>query len=251
MQGPPPPVQEGGPGPSPRVPPTRGGLGGRRGGAEGPHPHGGAAGRAPPLPSPDCPWLGTAAPRAPLVRSRRRGGFAARSAGRGGENLFPRSVHERSCSVRPPHPPPQRLGRRLLGRGPSRPRRPPHCVSLTGSASPAPAPRNRKPPQRHSGPRAPPMPARRTPRGEAPPPPRDEQAHSPMSGGRAAEWAGIWAWPVLWVRRGAGAGPGRPPPAPCGAMRRPLRSGCGRAAVPASVPRDVPLSAQPTPGAGV
>lgn len=78
------------------------------------------------------------------------------------------SASEAALSV-PPHPPPHRLGRRLLGRGPSRPRRPPHCVSLTGSASPAPAPRNRKPPQRHSGPRAPPMPARRTPRGAAPP----------------------------------------------------------------------------------
>lgn len=151
--------------PFPGVPPLRAPL--SEGGAAPPHPSGSAAR---PLPSPDCPWLGTAAPRAPLARSRRRGGFAARSAGRGGvENLFPRSVHERSRSVRPPHPPPQRLGRRLLGRGPSRPRRPPHCVSLTGSASPAPAPRNRKPPQRHSGPRAPPMPARRTPRGAAPP----------------------------------------------------------------------------------
>lgn len=200
------------------------------GGAAPPHPSGSAAR---PLPSPDCPWLGTAAPRAPLVRSRRRGGFAARSAGRGGENLFPRSVHERSCSVRPPHPPPQRLGRRLLGRGPSRPRRPPHCVSLTGSASPAPAPRNRKPPQRHSGPRAPPMPARRTPRGEAPPPPRDEQAYSPMSGGRAAEWAGIWAGPALWVRRGAGAGPGRPP--------QPRVGRCGGRSAPAAVALLSPL----------
>lgn len=208
MQGPPPPVQEGGPGPSPRVPPTRGGLGGRRGGAEGPHPHGGAAGRAPPLPSPDCPWLGAAAQRAPLARSLPPRWFnAGRSAGGG---LFPSSasppLRAKPLSV-PPHPPPRRLGRRrrLLGRGPSRPRRrrSPHCVSLTGSSPatppppPAPAPRNRKPTPAEKHPPAANSrtasrleagfpPGRRRP----PPSPPDRQPLRPIGGGRVAKEAG-------------------------------------------------------------
>lgn len=69
--------------------------------------------------------------------------------------------------------------------------------------------------------------------GRGPAPPRDEQAYSPMSGGRAAEWAGIWAWPVLWVRRGAGAGPGRPP--------QPRVGRCGGRSAPAAVALLSPL----------
>lgn len=108
-----------------------------------------------PLPSPDCPWL-SAAPRAPLTRS-----LAAAAAvlldgrrGRGGGSSFPSPTFSPALQAKPlsaPFPPTplpdcRRLGRcrRLLGRGPSRPRRrrSPHCVSLTGSSPATP----RRPP---------------------------------------------------------------------------------------------------------
>ena len=94
-----------------------------------------------------------AGPAHSLARCR-RGGSAGRSTGEGGGSSFPSPTFSPALQAKPlsaPFPPTplpdcRRLGRcrRLLGRGPSRPRRrrSPHCVSLTGSSPATP----RRPP---------------------------------------------------------------------------------------------------------
>lgn len=256
-----PPSVGGGPSPSPRVPPGRGGGGAAPRGPTPPAARRGGRRRSAHLIVHG--WAQHRGPRS-LVRSR-RGGFAGRSAG---GILFPPSLpplYERSRSLSvPPHPPPRRLGRRrrLLGRGPSRPRRrrSPHCVSLTGSSPatpPAPAPRNRKPtpPERH-----PPAanscvasrleaglpPGRRRP----PPPPPDGQPLRPIGGGRAAEGAGAGAEPALGQAGGGrerGLIASSAPPAAGAALRR----GWARARAPfAGLSPATPGAAGPSTGIG-